>query len=600
MKRAGNDTQVIANLLKNNDPPSDDQRVVLSTRLRALEAEFQLIVGKAFSSELKESQLPRAAKGPHKAIQLRRTLLCGVRSLPDELLQTVFEFVVFNEDGNHSSLSLRRLCSVSRRWRQAATRHCILWTKPAPINLRSTRHYRIRKTANRLKLYLSRSGNLPISFKLWLYHPVWETTKEFIQEPVQLLMDQSHRWDVVELRTPLAFYEHLSPIRGKIPKLRELEIDTDWRSDNDPTDKKLSIECFAEAPSLRKVTYDTRYAFRTSWAEPDTVLQFSLPWSQLHEFNASAQCDTSYHDIIQAEPLELRQLEYFASTTNSLYDSNPLTLPALTKLIFRTYELNSELDILAHLDLLTLPALTHLEIRGLSSPTMNRLYDRVLSLVTRSKCSLQCLCIHASEGFTSGQWTPCSKLLALCPELTHLLLASPEGDLLNTLIYDPSSPCPMLPKLKVFIVRNSDIDGVSRVLDASALMKVIKSRTEGLPEGTQQALEEVTFIWDDAEMLQLQISFMELADMQSEESSAFNIARTATEELASRARLRLDSQFNRWWHRRRAYFNPKLHLEMNNFLSQLEDLDLEKHDTRPFMVCLELSTAHYEPEIDLS
>ncbi|TEB05133.1 hypothetical protein FA13DRAFT_1274130 [Coprinellus micaceus] len=316
---------------------------------------------------------------------------------------------------------------------------------------------------------------------------------------------------------------------------------------------------------------------------PTTVLQFSLPWAQLHEFNASAQCDTSYHDIIQAEPLELRQLEYFASTTNSLYDSNPLTLPTLTKLLFRTYELNSELDILAHLDLLTLPALAHLEIRGLSSPTMNRLYDRVLSLVTRSKCSLQCLCIHASEGFTSGQWTPCSKLLALCPELTHLLLASPEGDLLNTLIYDPSSPSPMLPKLKVFIVRNSDIDGVSRVLDASALMKVIKSRTEGLPEGTQQALEEVTFIWDDAEMLQLQISFMELADTQSEESSAFNIARTATEELAARARLRLDSQFNRWWHRRRAYFNPRLHLEMNKFLSQLEDLDLEKHDTRPFM-----------------
>lgn len=587
MKRESNDTQVIAKLLRSNDPPSDDQRVVLSTKLRDLEAEFQLIAGKAFSSELNESQIPRAAKGPRKEIQLRRTLLCGMRSIPDELLQTILEFVVFDEEGIHDAKALRHLCRVSRRWRQATIGHCILWTKPYPINFTSAKERRIRRTINRLKLYLTRSGSQPISFKLWLYHPVWEKNRELLLEPVQLLMDQCYRWDKVKIQSPLAFYEHLAPIRGKLPALRELDIDTDWHSDNDPSDKKLSIDCFAEAPSLRKVTYDTRYAFRTEWGDPDTILHITLPWSQLQEFSANAQSDTSYLDILQAQPPELRKLEYSATATNIsiLNDSAPLTLPNLERFVLRPCEVHdSDLDILEHLDLLNLPALTHLEIRGVASPNTNRLYDRILSLVVRSRCSLTSLCIHTSESFTTGQWAPCAKLLALCPELTHLLIASPEGELLNKLIFDPTSPSPILPKLKALLICNSDVGGVSRVIDAPTLMKVIKSRTEGLPERTPQTLEEVTFIWDDSEMLQLQISFLELAETLSEDLPMFNSLQTEAEELASRARLTLDSHFSRWYHPRREYLNPKLHLKLNQFLSRLESIDLEKHDTRPLMV----------------
>lgn len=207
MKRNRNDTPVIASLSRNNDPPSDDQRVFLSTNLKELEAEFQLVAGKAFSSELEESQIPRAAKGPRKAIQLRRTLLCGVRSIPDELLQTILEFVVFDEKGasSYDPEVLQCLCGVSRRWRQAAIGHAILWTQLTPINFMTTKRVRIRMTTDRLKVYLTRSGDLPISFNLWLYYPIWEKSKDLVLEPLQLLMDQCHRWDKILLQTPLIF-----------------------------------------------------------------------------------------------------------------------------------------------------------------------------------------------------------------------------------------------------------------------------------------------------------------------------------------------------------------------------------------------------------
>ncbi|KAJ3506991.1 hypothetical protein NMY22_g17075 [Coprinellus aureogranulatus] len=581
--RAGNDTQVISSLLKNNDPLSDDQRVVLSTRLRDLEDEYQRVVGKPYTSGIKENQIPRAAKGPHRAIQLRRTLLCGVRSIPDEILQTIFELVVFDEDGDHDPTELRRLCKTSRRWRQAAIGHCVLWTKLNHINLTSTKPSRILRTTNRLRHYLTHSGDLPFSFKLWVHHSIWDKDKSPILEPIQLLMDQCHRWGNVQLRTPLSFYEHLSPIRGKIPALRELDIDTDWRSDEEPANKKLSIDCFADAPSLRNVHYDTRYAFRSSWPDGDSVLHFSFPWSQLHEFSTSTLCDTSYRDLLAAQPLQLRELDYNASSVSMLHDTDPITLPNLEKFVFRTYELTGGLDLLAHLDLLTLPALTHLEIRGLSSVDMGQLYERVLSLVIRSKCSLQRLCIQASEGLAHDRWMPCFKLLLLCPELTHLLISSPQRELLNSLVLNPTSPAPILPKLKALVIRNSDVNGVSNVPDATAIMEVVKSRTEGLPEGMKQALEEVTFIWDDSELLQLQLAFLEAAESPSDQSSTSNIVQTEAEVFAAKARETLNSQFTRWWHGRRAYFNLKLHGRMNAFMSSLENMDMDKQDARPLM-----------------
>ncbi|KAF5337259.1 hypothetical protein D9611_002996 [Ephemerocybe angulata] len=569
------DKQAIAELLKNNNPPSFEQTALILSTVQELEKEFQKVVGKAFSFEVKDDEVPKGARRTLEAIRLRRALLSGIRSIPDEILRQVFEFIVLDGDGDHDATYLRRLCSVSHRWRQAAIGNCLLWTQPDPICIFKVNERRIQRYSQRLKLYLGRSGALPLTFTLIVHASAWKlgTANAAILEIVQALVSHCHRWQEAMFRVPLLFYsEKMSSIRGHVPLLSSLRIDTDYHGDDAPDDGAFKIHCFADAPNLRKVVYDTRYAINNQFDNGLAIVHFDFPWSQLEELTADAQGDNAYANLLESQPLELHTLEYMSHTISDLPTTIPLTLPKLGVLKLNVVDVPG--DLLAHLSTLTLPSLKHLEIRGFSTPEVP--FDHILALIRRSGCSLERLCLNTSNGSQSSF----SKILTLSPDITELYISAPGADILEALILDPSSPAPVLPKLKILSIRNTDVDGVSRILDAAALSSMIKSRTEGFvkdaPHSITQALEEVNFLWDDAEMLHLQISLLETPEAEN----SLDRVPPALEELASRARTTLTTDFTPWWHPRRRYINLRHHIRMHKFMLELENIDLRKQNSR--------------------
>lgn len=532
----------------------------------------------AINPEFKSNDVPGVARGTPGDLRTdRQALVSGVLNIPDEILRQVFAFVVFDEDGNHNSTDLFRLCSVSRPWRRAAIEHCLLWIKPLPIIILRPHETRIRNLTLHLRLYLDRSGTLPISFDLTILARVWRkgTVNAMITGMVQALVDHCHRWDKVRLCLPLSFYnDDLSSIRGRIPLLSELKIDTNLHGDERPPDdaSEFYVGCFADAPLLCKVDYDVRYAFQGAAIQPSVAVHFDLPWSQLVKLKSDAPGNTSYHKTLESLPTELRELEIYAQIITKLPTEVQRTLPKLEKLVLRALQISG--DILNHLGTLTLPSLKHLELRGFS--TTPELFDKVLALIRRSQCSLEHLCLYAATGSASSF----SKILALSLDITELYLCAPKADNLEALLLDPLSPDPVLPNLKILTILDNGMDDVT--VDAAVLNKVAKSRTEGLGKraahGMVQALEEVNLLCNDPEMLQRQISSFELANTGNPEYS--RRVPTSFEKLAVKASVTFFAAFGPLRQSGVTCLVLKKQVKVNKLLTDLEHVNLEGEDSR--------------------
>ncbi|KAF5337260.1 hypothetical protein D9611_002997 [Ephemerocybe angulata] len=480
----------------------------------------------------------------------------SIRGVPGEVLQQIFAFVVFNEDGGASNINscmrLRCLCSVSHQWRQAAIGHCILWTRLHPITVGHTDETRIRKSIRRLHLHLERSGVLPISFSLTIYPVAWPQkgiTDPAIFDLLRVLLNQCHRWGKVQFNVPLiCFAEKFNHIRGNIPLLSELAIDSAyWPYWVEADDSQPQLDCFAHAPSLRKVVY----ADSSQWNHVSLFTRFELPWSQVEE------------------------LKVDGGITGT---------------------------VMTQLDTLTLPSLKHLEVRRRTSPGPT--FDSILGLIKRSGCSLEHLCVLTLE---HGPQVSFPKILALSPQITELYIASPGDDMLEALISDPTSPDPVLPKMKTLLIFDRYLGG-ARSINIAALSAVIKSRTGRLGKGEDtrgmaQALEEVILYslwwdngdwrgngnwwdsgdwWDNGETLQKQISLLETAHA---DGGGVEIARIPNplEELASEARTTLFLDFAPQVVTRGHVYNLSRHFKMHQLMSKLERVDLEKDNSRIFV-----------------
>ncbi|KAJ7645133.1 hypothetical protein DFH06DRAFT_1212538, partial [Mycena polygramma] len=144
------------------------------------------------------------------------------------------------------------LTQICHHWRQIALDTPGLWQSVIFID-----H---RMSVELLRLWLSRSGTLPLNFTIHCWDPLGVDTL------IEAAMSHSHHWQDIKLGLPLSSFEDLDLRHTPFPILRAISLDVShWTSH-----EVIEALVIQDAPSLREVHVSTF---------PN--IKIGLPWPQL-------------------------------------------------------------------------------------------------------------------------------------------------------------------------------------------------------------------------------------------------------------------------------------------------------------------------------
>ncbi|KAJ7645144.1 hypothetical protein DFH06DRAFT_595059 [Mycena polygramma] len=177
-----------------------------------------------------------------------------VLSLPTEITMEIFLRCLPSQPRlpcpSMSPLLLTRIC---HHWREIALDTPGLWQSLI---------FRDRQgSVEILRLWLSRSGTLPLNFSLHCWDPLRVGTL------IEAAMSHSHHWQDIKLGLPISSFKDLNLRHTPFPVLRSLSLDIIQWSGEDETTETVVIQ---DAPSLREVHVSTF---------PN--IKIGVPWSQL-------------------------------------------------------------------------------------------------------------------------------------------------------------------------------------------------------------------------------------------------------------------------------------------------------------------------------
>ncbi|KAF6759236.1 hypothetical protein DFP72DRAFT_886075, partial [Ephemerocybe angulata] len=442
----------------------------------------------AAHSHLLQERAVGGDKGHHGG--LIRSFLDDV---PNEVWQLIFSFAqtwvqeYWHDDSDDEIArpevleyrNLATICAVSRSWRQIAIGHRSLWTSLPKLVVNTSEDIpgpaRDGQAAKMwIQLFLSRAGrSLPLTCDITIEPIAWTQVQGAIRDTVKVLTDQCHRWETVMLHLPQeAIAPLLSCIEGKLPMLSTLVLDTRvLRTDIPAPSDQYRLNLFSEAPKLRTVSIT--WGEQISESIPN--VEINLPWSQLERVSLNVP-GGSYKDLIEAQPLNLKELRYRDSDTSvPPTPPTPIILPKLEH--FSVQSFKEEASCIDHLDQLILPALKYFSLARPGDMPPGDFYAKILSLIQRSGCSLERLNLKPTNPVYFD-------ILALSPKLTAIKIGHPEiSELLRKLVLDPASPKPLLPALRTLELLGDPWRRCPRArLDVNALMRVVRSRTLDLPQ----------------------------------------------------------------------------------------------------------------------
>ncbi|KAJ7676665.1 hypothetical protein DFH06DRAFT_612397 [Mycena polygramma] len=288
------------------------------------------------------------------------------------------------------------VASVCKEWRHIALNTSDLWTtlrlEPAGV----------RDAENLVDCWLSRTGDLPLDFKITGEHT--HSTVFFI------LARHSSQWNTLSLSSwPSVLPER---VHGQLPRLETLSIEFSDPKQNFP------VTAFSVAPNLRNLTI--------AHGSPERIL---LPWLQLThlEFMGSfGQCVSILRHALNVQVL----------TISTMYGSapevprTPVILPSLHTLIFH-WDPVCEL-----LDYLTLPSLETLQLTGFAW----NVADYCVPFLARSRCVVRTLTTNLMEMPKTLWW------MQALPHVRHITINDAQSadeftSLFETLMGDT---CPAL------------------------------------------------------------------------------------------------------------------------------------------------------------
>ncbi|THU77795.1 hypothetical protein K435DRAFT_846052 [Dendrothele bispora CBS 962.96] len=205
----------------------------------------------------------------YRRIDRYRSLLAPIRKLPPEVLGRIFRLIcIENSVAAEIDCPAVHLSHVCAGWRDLALSTPSLWSRIS-IDLFQSEHdpSQVRLMLNTC---LALSNPLPIFLHLTITDEA--DIADFI---LQSVVRHCARWAEVHLNIDASHFDKLSPIKGNLPLLHSLEVQTldDFEMPQD-LDSPESLDCFSPAPRLRAVAIGKTY--------PTTDIS-ALPWGHISD-----------------------------------------------------------------------------------------------------------------------------------------------------------------------------------------------------------------------------------------------------------------------------------------------------------------------------
>ncbi|KAJ7148400.1 hypothetical protein C8R43DRAFT_1236839 [Mycena crocata] len=272
--------------------------------------------------------------------------------MPTELLSLIFVFTYIC-DKDPAPWMISQVC---RPWRAIVSSSPSFW-KSVILDF-SDQPKDGSKSTWRLETHLQRSENLPLNI-LFICGDTYQDYTDHELAMLRILAEHCGRWEKVQMLAPPALYSKLAGIRGRLPLLRELNLQSDlYRVE----DEAHSIESFELAPELQQVSLNLGAAV--------TVV---IPFSRLLRYVSRSDWDNHTNVLLSASNLVECGLNVVGT---SLPPTTTIALPNLLRLSLSKSNL---------LEYLNTPNLQELYCRSssehLSSLCARRPFHRLQKLV---------------------------------------------------------------------------------------------------------------------------------------------------------------------------------------------------------------------------
>ncbi|KAF9446348.1 hypothetical protein P691DRAFT_211532 [Macrolepiota fuliginosa MF-IS2] len=407
----------VPHLLPNNNPPSQEDIELVQIALQKTNWEIACFQrgrdgGPPTARDLEEIEALQEFIHAHKP------LLSITRRLPSEIWALIFEHTISNRQYTPecSDISqITKLSFVCRTWRFIALSTPCLWGNLPSFQLNK------RKTLNqdycrRVQTILERGCETPISFHV---KAPFENVES--HPLLKLLSEHSRRWRHAIFKTTAITCEGLK-VFDQLPVLHTLDLEADNLKALPPV-----VTVFRNAPALRIVK------IKHLWP-----VEIELPWHQLEEYAESRGGPLNLTQLLE-HSRNLRHLSYYPPSIERATGLHfpPAVFRELTSLRLHCAYMETSNILLNNI---TLPVLTDIQVT-----THENIFDPLINLVRRSKCSLRRLAFSSpSYEAPAGKLT---ELLLLTPSLEELdINDAPAEDLTHLL--QPS----IVPYLRTLVV----------------------------------------------------------------------------------------------------------------------------------------------------
>ncbi|KAF8905458.1 hypothetical protein CPB84DRAFT_1745415 [Gymnopilus junonius] len=272
---------------------------------------------------------------------------CSIRLLPPEIVIEFFHwlvppFTVADEDEIFTSTPLF-LGSICSAWRSIAWSTPTLWTS---VNMRLKPSLNSTRT-ELLGQWLSRTGDLPLSLRLFSDEEVPWGTPSNSGSALEVMRKYSSRWQDLDLRIPTSCYKFLPRREETLPLLRSLHV-------NPPGGQGERKHVIDMSSSAQIYSLSLSCVF---------LISMKFRWNQITDLQLEAfyvdECLEALRQTSQLVSCALRNI--IRGEDGHAYPDSPLSLPTL-----RNLSIDNEKDthIGSLLDSIAAPNLENLSYSG--------------------------------------------------------------------------------------------------------------------------------------------------------------------------------------------------------------------------------------------
>lgn len=466
----------VPHLVGRNAAATDSEAEIIRAALRQMNVDLS-----HFDDEINQVQsLLQRLLGTKASIEVRirqhEPLISPLRQLPPEILSQIFLTSIPRKE---DLPNFKKVCEYRRAVLLPGS-ICAWWRKTAMSTPRLWSHIEVCFTEDEnerpgevglFETWLSRSGTCPLS--VYLQSPRLQTEPHPMLAICRSIASRSDRIESANLHLSQCFLDALRAIQGNLPILERLQLE-DKTARPEPEDSILSrppIVLFDTAPSLRRldINFQTPDLFgMPSWQA------ISVPWKQLTSLSLSVESSCNdYYSVFSQTP-NLVDCQLYTKGPSA-----PLPSQSIRLFYLRSIECYSGGDISDLLDCLELPELISFAFISWSDAAVWP-HRSVISLMSRSSCSLQTLDVTLNEPSSPFSEDQLITILQHTSSLRHLRLAglaavSLGQETLRRLRRQPHAQ-ELVPKLEHFALDFKPFAPDLLVYDREDFVDMIKSR----------------------------------------------------------------------------------------------------------------------------